>query len=350
MALAALTLSGLAGAQAYPTKNVTLLVPFAAGSSTDIMTRLVAKGLNERLKTSHFIVDNKPGANDTIASDVVAKARPDGYTILIGTGTTHTQVPWMMKSLFYDPVKDFEPVAGIGGVPLAVMVANSSPIRTMDDLRKTVAASPGKYAYGTAFGMATVCGENIRRGFNIDLVQVPYKSSPQAITDLIGGRFSFMFADTSTALPQVPGVDLGYRPAHVDVVRKAMVGVTQSGTSTRVFAGARYLSGGKTGTAQAVTIGQKDRYNAARMEERQRDHSLYIAFAPADAPRIAVAAIVENAGFGAAHAAPIVRRVFDYWLLGEYPSEEDMAAVRKGLASAPLGKPRPVADVPLTAP
>ena len=154
----------------------------------------------------------------------------------------------------------------------------------------------------------------------------------------------------TTALPQVPGVDLGYRPAHVDVVRKAMVGVTQSGTSTRVFAGARYLSGGKTGTAQAVTIGQKDRYNAARMEERQRDHSLYIAFAPADAPRIAVAAIVENAGFGAAHAAPIVRRVFDYWLLGEYPSEEDMVAVRKGLASAPLGKPRPVADVPLTAP
>jgi hypothetical protein len=94
-----------------------------------------------------------------------------------------------------------------------------------------------------------------------------------------------------------------------------------------------------------VTIGQKDRYNAARLEERQRDHSLYIAFAPADAPRIAVAAIVETPVL-AAHAAPIVRRVFDYWLLGEYPSEEDMAAVRKGQASAPLGKPRPVADVP----
>ena len=144
-------------------------------------------------------------------------------------------------------------------------------------------------------------------------------------------------------------VDLGFKPAHVDVVRKAMVAVTQSGTSTRVFAGARYLSGGKTGTAQAVTIGQKDKYNAARMEERQRDHSLYIAFAPADEPRIALAAVVENAGFGAAHAAPIARRVFDYWLLGEYPSEEDIAAVRKGQASAPLGKPRPVADVPLTA-
>jgi len=151
-------------------------------------------------------------------------------------------------------------------------------------------------------------------------------------------------------IEQSPPVDLGFKPAHVDVIKRAMVAVTQGGTSTRVFAGARYLSGGKTGTAQAVTIGQKERYNAARMEERQRDHALYIAFAPAEAPRIAIAAIVENAGFGAAHAAPIVRRAFDYWLLGEYPSEEDIAAVRKGQASAPIGKPRAVADVPLVAP
>ena len=199
-ALAALTLSGMVFAQAYPTKNVTLLVPFAAGSSTDIMTRLVAKGLNDRLKTSFFIVENKPGANGTIASDVVAKAKPDGYTILVGTGTTHTQMPWMMKSLSYDPIKDFEPIAGIGGVPLGVIVANKSPIRTMEDLRKTVAASPDKYAYGTAFGMGTVCGENIRRAFNIDLVQVPYKSSPQAITDLIGGRIVMLCTDFNTAM------------------------------------------------------------------------------------------------------------------------------------------------------
>ena len=98
-----------------------------------------------------------------------------------------------------------------------------------------------------------------------------------------------------------------------------------------------------------MTIGQKEKYNAAKMEERQRDHALYIAFAPAEEPRIAIAAIVENAGFGAAHAAPIVRRVFDYWLLGEYPSEEDIAAVRKGQATAPIGKPRPVDEVPLSA-
>lgn len=154
----------------------------------------------------------------------------------------------------------------------------------------------------------------------------------------------------SHPLEQPAPVDLGFKPANVDVVRRAMVGVTQGGTSTRVFAGARYLSAGKTGTAQAVTIGQKDRYNAAKLEEHQRDHALYIAFAPAESPRIALAVIVENAGFGAAHAAPIARRVFDYWLLGEYPSEEDMAAMRKGIVTAPIGKPRQVADIALPTP
>jgi penicillin-binding protein 2 len=145
--------------------------------------------------------------------------------------------------------------------------------------------------------------------------------------------------------PPVPTVDLGYKPEHVAVVRKAMVAVTQEGTSTRVFAGAGYLSGGKTGTAQAVTIGQKERYNASKLEEHQRDHALYVAFAPAEDPKIALAVVVENAGFGAAHAAPIARRVFDYWLLGQYPNNEDLAAVQKGQAAAPIGKPRPAAEV-----
>lgn len=148
-----------------------------------------------------------------------------------------------------------------------------------------------------------------------------------------------------TLVPAQPPEDLGYKPEHVAVIRKAMVGVTQGGTSTRVFAGAGYLSGGKTGTAQAVTIGQKEKYNASKLEEHQRDHSLYIAFAPADDPRIALAAVVENSGFGAAAAAPIARRVFDYWLMGLYPTDEDMAAVRKGQAAAPVGKPRPAAEV-----
>ena len=146
-------------------------------------------------------------------------------------------------------------------------------------------------------------------------------------------------------LPADPPVDLGYSPENVAIVRKALVGVTQEGTSTKVFAGAPYLSGGKTGTAQAVTIGQKEKYNKARMEERQRDHAVYMAFAPADNPTIALAVIVENAGWGAGVAAPIARRVFDYVLLGKYPSEEDMLAVQKGVAIAPIGQPRLVSDM-----
>ena len=99
-----------------------------------------------------------------------------------------------------------------------------------------------------------------------------------------------------------------------------------------------------------MSLGRNVKYNAKALEEHQRDHSLFAAFAPAEAPTIALAIIVENAGFGAAHAAPIARRVFDYWLAGIYPSEEDIAAVQKGQASAPIGKPRRVADIPVIAP
>ncbi len=148
------------------------------------------------------------------------------------------------------------------------------------------------------------------------------------------------------AIAPLPPVDLGFKPEHVNVVRNAMVSVAVDGTSARVFAGAAYRSGGKTGTAQAVGISAKEKYNAGRLEEHQRDHALYIAFAPADDPKIVLAVIVENAGFGAAHAAPIARRVFDYWLQGLYPNDEDMIAVRKGQAAAPIGKPRLAVEVP----
>jgi penicillin-binding protein 2 len=148
------------------------------------------------------------------------------------------------------------------------------------------------------------------------------------------------------ALPLPDLVNLGLDPVHIDIVTRAMVGVTTEGTSARVFSGAPYSSGGKTGTAQAVTIGQKDKYDARKMEEHQRDHSLYTAFAPANEPRVALAIVVENSGFGAAHAAPIARRVFDYVLLDQYPSEEDLAAVQKGMVAAPIGKPRKASEMP----
>ncbi len=150
-----------------------------------------------------------------------------------------------------------------------------------------------------------------------------------------------------TALaPDEPPVSLGYKPQHVQTILRAMYGVTTEGTSTRVFAGAGYRSGGKTGTAQAVSIGQKDKYDARKLEEHQRDHALYVAFAPLEAPTVALAVVVENAGFGAAHAAPIARRVFDYLLLDQYPNPQDLAAVQKGQAAAPIGTPLKASAMP----
>jgi penicillin-binding protein 2 len=141
-------------------------------------------------------------------------------------------------------------------------------------------------------------------------------------------------------------VNLPYKPENIAVIHKALAGVTTEGTSTRVFVGAGYQSAGKTGTAQALTIGQKDKYDARKIEEHQRDHALYMAFAPLNAPQVALAIVVENSGFGAEHAAPIARRVFDYLILGNYPSAEDIAAVQVARAAAPIGKPRKIKDLP----
>jgi len=159
----------------------------------------------------------------------------------------------------------------------------------------------------------------------------------KAIKDTVTGEVA--------ELPRPPAVDLGFLPKHVDIVRNALVAVNKGGTGTRVFAGAPYSSAGKTGTAQAVSMGQNVKYNAKALEEHQRDHSLFAAYAPAEAPRIAVAIIVENAGFGAAAAAPMVRRVFDYWLADQYPNEQDLAAVQAGKAGPPIGKPRVASEM-----
>ncbi|MDR3453681.1 MAG: penicillin-binding protein 2 [Rhodoferax sp.] len=136
------------------------------------------------------------------------------------------------------------------------------------------------------------------------------------------------------------------RPENLAVVKNAMVGVNLQGTSAASFRGAPYTSGGKTGTAQVLEIKQNEKYHAGKIGERFRDNALFTAFAPADDPKIVLAMVVENGGFGAQAAAPMARRVFDYWLLDQYPSEEDIAAVQKAQATAPIGKPRRVQDVP----
>ena len=147
------------------------------------------------------------------------------------------------------------------------------------------------------------------------------------------------------AFPPLPKLE--WKPEHVAFIHGALYGVTQEGTSARSFVNAPYKSGGKTGTAQVIEIKANEKYNAAKMDERHRDHALYAAFAPLDEPRVAVAIVVENAGFGAGAAAPIARRIFDYLLAGVYPSEADIAATQLGQSTAPIGTPRPIQSVPL---
>jgi penicillin-binding protein 2 len=149
-----------------------------------------------------------------------------------------------------------------------------------------------------------------------------------------------------TPVAKEPIGQLPLSPENWDIIKRAMIGVNIEGTSATSFVGAQYVSAGKTGTAQVFTVKQNEKYNAATVDERMRDHALYIAFAPADEPKVALAMVVENAGFGAQNAAPIARRVFDFMILGLYPSEEDIAAVQKGQATRPIGKPRDVANVP----
>ncbi len=149
-----------------------------------------------------------------------------------------------------------------------------------------------------------------------------------------------------TPVAKEPIGQLPLTPENLDVIKRAMIGVNIEGTSATSFAGAQYVSAGKTGTAQVYTVKQNEKYNAATVDERMRDHALFIAFAPADDPKVALAMVVENSGFGAQNAAPIARRVFDFVIMGQYPSEEDIAAVQKGQATRPIGKPRDVANVP----
>jgi penicillin-binding protein 2 len=150
----------------------------------------------------------------------------------------------------------------------------------------------------------------------------------------------------TTFVAKEPVGQLPLSPENLEIIKKAMVGVNIEGTSATSFIGAQYVSAGKTGTAQVFTVKQNEKYNAATIDERMRDHALFVAFAPADDPKVALAMVVENAGFGAQNAAPIARRVFDFVIMGQYPSQEDIEAVQKGQATRPIGKPRTVASVP----
>ncbi len=179
---------------AYPSAPITMIVPFAAGSGTDAVARAVSQELGKRLKQP-VVVDNRAGANAQIAAGMVAKAKPDGYTLFMTTNTSHSANPWLVKSLKYDPVKDFTPIARVGELPFALAVHPSIPAKTVEELIAYVKANPGKLSYGTPNSTSLVASETLRFMSKSDIVGVPYKSSPQALTDLMGGQIQMYVVD-----------------------------------------------------------------------------------------------------------------------------------------------------------
>ena len=203
MATAAL-LAVPAAAQDYPAKPITVVVPFGPGSGTDQIARLYAKALGDQVKVP-IVVENKGGANGFIAAQYVAKAAPDGYTLMMTTNTTHAANEHLFKKLPYDPVKDFAPIGLLSTGQMLLLVKPDSPYKSVADLLAAAKKDSGKLDFGSGSSSSQVAGYALQQMAHVDMLNVPYKSNPQAITDLIGGRFSFMFADTPTALPQVQG-------------------------------------------------------------------------------------------------------------------------------------------------
>jgi tripartite-type tricarboxylate transporter receptor subunit TctC len=203
-AIASTVLGSAAFAQDYPSKALTIVVPFAAGSGTDQMARAMGQALTEAYKLP-VVVDNKPGANGFIASQFVARAAPDGYTLLMTTNTTHAANEHLYNKLPYDPVKDFSPVILLAKGYMALLVNPASPIKTVADLLAEARRRPGKLSFGSGSSSSRVGSELLRQMAGLDVLAVPYKSNPFAITDLIGGQIDFMFADAPTAVPQING-------------------------------------------------------------------------------------------------------------------------------------------------
>lgn len=206
LGLAALALAGTVpaakAAEGYPTRPISIIVPFGPGSGTDAVTRIVGQRLSEVLKTP-IVVENRAGANGAIGASAAARATPDGYTLMAGGSSTHAANPSLLKAIQYDPKADFVPISQLGVFPYFLFVNAEVPARNVAELIALAKAKPGSlsFAYGNAIGQ--LAGEMLRLRAKVDLLAVPYKSSPQGITDLIGGRTSLMFVDMPPALAQV---------------------------------------------------------------------------------------------------------------------------------------------------
>ena len=192
------------GAEAYPDKPVTLVVPTAAAGGTDTIARLVADALGKSLKQP-FVVDNRPGANGILGTEQVARAAPDGYRLLFTYAAAMVVNPSLYRKLPYDPVKDFAPVAGLGKGGQIMVVNPASNVKSVADFIALAKKEPGKLSFGSGSSSSRMAGELLQQMADIKLLHVPYKSNTLAVTDLLGGQIDMMITDTATGLPQVKG-------------------------------------------------------------------------------------------------------------------------------------------------
>jgi tripartite-type tricarboxylate transporter receptor subunit TctC len=195
-------LNSLALAESYPSKPITIVTAFGPGSASDTITRVVAQPLGVALKTS-VIVEARPGANGAISAMYVARQPADGYTMLMTTNSPHSAAPFLTKNIAYDPVKDFAPVTRLGSFTLMLVIHPSIPAKTVQELAEYARKNPGKVSYASGNTAGVVAGATLAHWGKLDMLHVPYKSTPQALTDLIAGRTSMMFADFTTAIPHV---------------------------------------------------------------------------------------------------------------------------------------------------
>ncbi len=202
LCLLAFSLHG--NAQNYPAKPVKLVVPFPAGSATDQIARVIGQELQAALGQP-FVVDNKPGAQGTIAAEGVARSAPDGYTLMVTTNTPQAAAPALFKQLRYDPQKDFEPIARLGTISFMLMVAADFPAKNLREFIAHAKANPGKLSGGYGSAGSQVSQAMLRSMGKVDFVDVPFKGLPEAITNVLGGSISFTFADLANALAQQKG-------------------------------------------------------------------------------------------------------------------------------------------------
>ncbi len=207
LACAAVVVSSVAEAQTYPLKSVRIIVPFPAGGATDIMARLVAQRLSE-MWAQQVIVDNRGGAAGTIGSDLAAKSAPDGYTILVGTSSTHAIAQSLYAKLPYDSVKDFAPVTGLATSTIVLSTHPSVPAKSVRELIALAKAQPNALSFASSGsgGVSHLVAEMFKSQAGIQMLHVPYKGDTQALADLVGGQVSLEFG---TALSFIPHIQAG---------------------------------------------------------------------------------------------------------------------------------------------